>query len=354
MDVFLNAVATAVPPNDVHGAFLQIAPQFLKDPRERAVFSRMATRSGIEHRYSSLEPSAEADRHDVVGFYKTGNFPSTGARMARFKADAIVLLDKVLAELAKREGADWADGITHVVLATCTGFAAPWIDAHLVRAHGLAPTVQRLLIGFMGCNAALNAFGTAGNIVTANPEARVLVLNIELCTLHFQEGTPLATALTFMLFADGAAASIVSADPHGLQFERFASRIAPDSEEAISWHIGDSGFDMVLSGEVPRIVGDVSPAHVRALVDDPDEVALWAIHPGGRTILDAVERHCDLPPEALAVSRGVLRDFGNMSSATIPFVLNRMLEEPSQGRLGVSLGFGPGVSVEGMAFREVP
>lgn len=349
---FLNRVATVVPPNDVHAAFLEIAPQFLPDARERRIFDRMAARSGIEHRYSSLEPARTDDRYDIVGFYRAGAFPTTSQRMARFKQDALAMIDGALAELERLEGPRWADGLSHVIVATCTGFAAPWIDTHLVARHGIDPRVERLLIGFMGCNAALNAYRSAQHILRAEPAARVLVLNVELCTLHFQEQAPLQTALTFMLFADGVAASLVTAEPRGFRLEHFASRLASGTEELITWHIGDDGFDMVLSGEVPRAVAEISPGHVEALAEDPGEIELWAIHPGGRTILDAVERSCGLSESDLEDSRTVLRDFGNMSSATIPFVLARMLERPGRGRVGVSLGFGPGVSVEGMRFRE--
>lgn len=357
MQAYLNQIATAVPAYDVHMPYLQIAPQFLASDAERRCFAKMAQRSGISHRYSTLRPAEPSDWHssyDADGFYRPGAFPSTGQRMQRFAQEAPLLVDRAIADLAARSGPDWAHGITHLVICTCTGFAAPGLDHHLVTQHGLAPSVERTLIGFMGCNAAMNGYKTARHIVRSDPEARVLVLNVELCGLHFQENAPLTTALMFMLFADGAAAAIISADPTGLCLEAFRSDLLPDSQDRITWDIGDSGFDMWLSGQVPQTISRTLPGHFAALRTAAmgRDIELWAIHPGGRTILDAVESSLRLQPADLADSRQVLNDFGNMSSATLPFVLQRILAQPQSKRTGVAIGFGPGISVESMVFRE--
>lgn len=357
MPAYLNEIGTAVPTNDVHAPYLEIAPYFLPSESERKSFAKMAKRSGISHRYSTLEPadpSRWTDRYDAEGFYRPGAFPSTGERMRRYAREAPALVDGAIADLAARAGPGWADGLTHLVICTCTGFAAPGIDLHMVNAHGIPSTVERTLIGFMGCNAAINGYKTARHIVEANPKARVLVLNVELCGLHFQENAPLQTALMFMLFADGAAAALVTADPSGFALESFRSDMLPDSAGHITWDIGDNGFDMWLSGRVPRTIFKSLPGHFETLAADAGgrAIDLWAIHPGGRTIIDAVEAALDLAPDDVAYSRGVLNDFGNMSSATLPFVLQRMLSEPRAGRTGVAIGFGPGVSVESMVFSE--
>lgn len=351
MSPHLNAIGTAVPDNDVHDAFLHIVPDFLDDAKDRRLFDRMAARSGIEHRFSTLTAAVGRHGYDVAGFYRRGRFPSTGERMARFATDSLPLVDAALADLASTAGPDWAGGVTHLLLTTCTGFAAPWLDTHLIDRHGVRSTAERLQIGFMGCNAALNAFKAAGHIVRSEPAARVLVLNLELCTLHLQEAPTLHAALTFMLFGDGAAASIVSAEPTGLRLDGFASDIAPASRDKITWRIGDDGFDMWLSGEVPQIIAGTAAHHLRRRHRvDLAAVDLWAVHPGGRTILDAVERGCALSPDDLTDSRGVLRDYGNMSSSTIPFVLARQMKRARPGQAGLSIGFGPGLSIESMAF----
>ncbi|WP_285672083.1 type III polyketide synthase [Paralimibaculum aggregatum] len=360
MDAFLNAIGTGVPDHDIHAAFVDAVPGLLPGDKERKAFGKLAERSGIEHRYSSIEPVSPeemAERYCRDGFYRPGAFPTTGTRMRRFEQDSPALADRALADLSARLGHNAAEGVTHLVITSCTGFVAPGLDGHLIAKHGLDSRVERTLIGFMGCNAAMNGFKTARHIVRSEPEARVLTLNIELCTLHLQEitpDTPLNTALMFLLFADGAAASIVSAEPTGLRLDGFASDIAPETEDKITWNIGDDGFDMWLSGQVPRIIARTVPGHVAGLKAriEGGEVGLWAVHPGGRTILDAVASGLDLPEADLATSRSVLRDYGNMSSATLSFVLKRMLEAPQSGRAGIAIGFGPGLSIESMIFRE--
>ncbi|MAM60223.1 type III polyketide synthase [Maritimibacter sp. UBA3975] len=356
MPAYLNEIGTAVPVHDVHAPYLEIAPYFLPSETERRSFAKMAKRAGITHRYSTLEPadpSRWTDRYDAEGFYRPGAFPTTGERMKRYSREAPLLVDRALADLAKRAGGGWAEGLTHLVICTCTGFAAPGLDHHLVNAHGIPSTVERTLIGFMGCNAAINGYKTARHIVISDPSAKVLVLNVELCGLHFQENAPLQTALMFMLFADGAAAALVSAEPTGFELEAFRSDMLPDSRDHITWDIGDDGFDMWLSGRVPRTIFKNLPGHFETLAAAAGrDIDLWAIHPGGRTIIDAVEASLSLTPADVACSRGVLNDFGNMSSATLPFVLQRMLSQPRAGRTGVAIGFGPGVSVESMVFSE--
>lgn len=357
MPAYLNAIGTAVPEHDVHAPYLEIAPCFLQSESDRKSFAKMAKRAGISHRYSTLapaDPSRWTDRYDAEGFYRPGAFPTTGARMERYSREAPALVDRALADLAEQEGPDWAHGLTHLIICTCTGFSAPGIDHHMINAHGVPSTVERTLIGFMGCNAAINGYKSAHHIVASDPAARVLVLNVELCGLHFQENAPLQTALMFMLFADGASAALITSESRGFALDAFRSDMLPDSEGHITWHIGDNGFDMWLSGRVPRTIFKSLPGHFDTLAQAAEgrKIDLWAIHPGGRTIIDAVEASLNLTPDDVACSRGVLNDFGNMSSATLPFVLKRMLTAPHAGRTGVAIGFGPGVSVESMVFSE--
>lgn len=339
---FLNAIGTACPPHDVHQDFLAHAPALLATERERALFARMAERSGIAHRFSPLT-AAE-------GFYVPCAFPSTARRMRRYAAESLPLALAALAGLGARLGRDWREGLTHLILVSCTGFEAPGLDQRLIGAAGLDPRLERTVVGFMGCNAAFHALKLARHIVRSEPSSRVLVLNLELCTLHFQETPSLEQALCFMLFADGCSAALVSAEAQGLELERFRQETLPDGAELITWRIGDDGFDMRLSGQVPGAILRHLPAHLRAL-GAPD-AALWAVHPGGRSILDAVQLALGLPEAAMAPSRAVLHGHGNMSSATIMFVLARLLAAAGQGRRGVALGFGPGVGVESLLFRE--
>ena len=345
---FVNAVATAVPRHDVHRKFVDYAPRMLRDERARRLFGRMAERSGIEHRFSSLEPDPAPDRLDRGGFFAAGRFPDTAARMRRFERDALPLAEAAVAGLPQ----GWRRGLSHLVLTCCTGFYAPGLDLQLVERCGLDPGIERTLVGFMGCNAAFNGMKLARHIVRSEPRARVLMLNLELCTLHLQETEDLERLLSFLIFADGCAASLITAEPEGIELQRFASAVVPDSKEHIAWRIGGLGFDMHLSGQVPNAIGRGLPPHLEALLGGrpADSIELWAVHPGGRSVLDAVEQTVGLEPEALAASREVLRRYGNMSSATVMFVMERLLRGPAGD--GCGMAFGPGVSVESLLFRR--
>lgn len=350
---YLNAVGTAVPLHDFHTRFLEVGPNQLADPRHHKLFHRMAERSGIAARRSVLKPALSSSEYDNAGFYRPGEFPTTAPRMQKFETEAPLLAEAAVADLGERLGPNWQAGVNHLIVTCCTGFAAPGIDQHLVARFGLDPGIERTFVGFMGCSAAFNALKLARHIVRSEPRARVLCVNVELCTLHFQETGELDQTLLFLLFADGAAASLVSADPTGFSLDRFASAIVPDTRDAITWRVGDNGFDMRLSGQVPRHVEAAVPAHVAALLgqEPVESVALWAVHPGGRTILDAVESGLKLGGDALSASRSVLSRFGNMSSATIMFVLGALLDtRPAAGTRGVALGFGPGVGIESFSF----
>jgi alpha-pyrone synthase len=353
--VWLNAVGTATPPHDVHEKFVSIVPSMLDPGRDRRLFGRMADRSGIEHRYSVLEPDPDPESYDSGGFYRSGAFPGTEARMRLFDEHALPVALAATEDLGREEGPGWAAGVSHLIVTCCTGFAAPGVDSALVERLGLDPGVERTLIGFMGCNAAFNGLKLARHIVRSDPRARVLVVSLELCTLHLQETRELEKTLSFLIFADGCAAALVSAEPRGFRLDRFASTLWRDGQDLITWGIGMSGFDMHLSGDVPGALAEKLPAHAAELAGQrpKDEIASWAVHPGGRSILDAVEQGLELEREALGASRAVLRDYGNMSSATIMFVLKRMLGERREGP-GLAFGFGPGLSCESMAFEGVP
>ena len=269
--------------------------------------------------------------------------------MARFEAEAPALAEAACEALGL---AAEAAGITHLILATCTGFAAPGLDHWLIRRYGIPGHVERSVVGFMGCQAAINALKLAHHMVRSEPKARVLVVNLELCTLHLQPSSEIEQLLCFLLFADGCSAALVTAEPRGLAIEGFHAALVPEAADQITWRIGDGGFDMTLSGFVPLTLARALPDQSAAILAGAaaDAFDLWAVHPGGRSVLDAVGHGLSLPTEALDTSRAVLRDYGNMSSATVMFVLERMLRAP-RGQRGCALAFGPGLSAETMRFR---
>jgi predicted naringenin-chalcone synthase len=355
----INAIGTAVPPNDVHQAFHGLIDHMLPERRNRAIYERMAKRSGIEHRYSFVEPfvTDAGETTDTERFYSRGRFPSTARRMERYERWAPELALQAIDQLDHDIA---GQGITHVVVASCTGFVAPGLDQILIRRTGIDPSAERTLVGFMGCYAAVNALRLAHHIVRSTPEARVLVVNVELCTLHLQETEEVDRLLAMLLFSDGASAALVTAEPKGIALTDFRAAAIAGSDELITWRIGDQGFAMHLDGQVPiRIAEALERERTR---NDPGGILrgrptsdydLWAVHAGGRSILDAVERGLELPAHALEPSRTVLREKGNMSSATLMFVLARMMADRRDSdarRSGVAMAFGPGLAAETFRF----
>jgi alpha-pyrone synthase len=343
----IHAIGTAVPDHDVHAAFVDWATARLADRREQALFRRMADRSGIAHRYSVL-PRAEGGGSPVArgGFYDGGHMPSTAARMKVYGDAAPALALKAIDDLA---GQTSLDGITHLVVASCTGFVAPGVDQIIAARLGLPSNVERTLVGFMGCYAAVAALRVAHHIARSEPTARILVVTVELSTLHLQPATTIEPLLAMLQFADGAAAALVSAEPAGISVSDFFAATLPDSDDLIRWTIGDGGFEMHLSGEVP---GRIAQALANPdLLPTRGGNSIWAVHAGGRSILDAVEHGLELAQDALSASRAVLNRFGNMSSATLMFVLSALMAGDPIGD-GVAMAFGPGLAAEGFRFAS--
>jgi alpha-pyrone synthase len=354
---YINRIATGVPAHDVHTAFVRYALSLLNDDESSAtLLRRMARRSGIEHRYSCLAAAPEGQEGqvgpalDTEAFYVRGHFPDTAARMRLFETRAPELATKTIEKLGLEYS---SEPITHLLITCCTGFSAPGLDIEVVERCNLPGSVERTMIGFMGCYAAINALKLARHIVRSETNARVLILNLELCTLHLQETTDLAQLLCFLLFSDGCAASLVTSEPYGIALDSFKAMLLPDTRNLMSWNIRNHGFDMLLSGEVPAAIHDAlhtKSNEILAFAPSPP-AGLWAVHAGGRTILDAVERALNLGPAALAASRDILRRYGNMSSATVMFVLENLMRSAATGTSGCAMSFGPGLTAETMLFR---
>jgi predicted naringenin-chalcone synthase len=350
--VYLNNISTAVPPNDVHETFVAYAPNLLNAESDRKKFRILTRRSQIEHRYSVLRPHPQATQFDADDFYRPGEFPATSGRMALYKKNALPLATQAIDQL----GIDSIrDKITHVIVTSCTGFYAPGLDQDIIRHYKLNLSVERTIVGFMGCQAAINAMKLAYHTVRSQPHAHVLIVNLELCTLHLQNLDDIDQIMSFLIFADGCAASLVSADNRtGMEILGFHSSIMQESREHITWHIGDTGFNMVLARAVPSTIADGIGPYMDSIPGDhtAEDIAYWAVHPGGRAILDAVETGLGLSKSALSSSREILRKFGNMSSATVMFVLQDILHNKATPGLGYALAFGPGLTAEGMVFQK--
>ncbi len=353
MTAHINRIGTAVPPHDVHQDFVAFVRAGLPDRRHAALFDRMVALAEIDHRFSVLQPgpSPHGQELDVDGFYRRGAFPSTTARMQRFRQDALVLALQAIDRLGL--GDDRA-AVTHLIVASCTGFTAPGLDFQILRDAGLPDTTERTMVGFMGCFAAVNALKLARHIVRSEPHAKVLVVNLELCSLHLQDDWRIEKLLSFLLFGDGAAACLVSAQPAGLALDRFAHRHHPADRAAdhlATWATAAS--TCTSPARCPATSAAGCEANPMTLLGNhaAAEIAFWAVHAGGRSILDAVQAGLGLPEKSLRFSRDVLRAFGNMSSATLVFVLDRILRQPAAGN-GIAMAFGPGLTVETFSFHR--
>jgi len=356
----IHSIATAVPPlrytQERIGAFMEEAVP--GDERSRRLLRRMYSQSGIAYRHSVLGDLAGDVTEpfftpDGAGRWRT---PTTGQRNARFSRAAPALFVDVARDALARSGLTPAD-VTHVVTVSCTGFFNPGPDFHVVRGLGLSEQTQRVHVGFMGCYALFPALKVAEAFCRADARAVVLLVSVELCSLHIQLKADHDAMLGGCLFGDGAGAMVVSArTPRAAQtaltIRALGGLLLPDSAGAMAWSIGDDGFDIVLSSYVPDLIqAHIQPAiatWLQAQAFALPQVARWAIHPGGRAILDKTAMALGLAPDALAVSRGVLHDVGNLSSATLFFVLERMLlAAPAQtGEAICGLAFGPGLTVE--------
>ncbi len=318
--------------------------------------------SGIETRYSVLE-----DYGRTEGFHFFENtpglepFPSTKRRLELYRKHALsVSVEAVLKCLSPLT--DFRkDSITHLIVVSCTGMYAPGLDIDLVKAMGLNSSIERTSINFMGCYAAFNALKLAAAACAARPDAKALIVCTELCSIHFQKENTDDNFLANALFGDGSAALLVEPIPRtglSLQLESFHCELATEGEHDMTWTVGDLGFEMRLSSYVPEVVRSGIKNLTRSLFDkihqNFSDVAYFAIHPGGKKILEAIESELGLTKEQNKYSYEVLKKFGNMSSPTVLFVLHEVsknLKATDDGKRILSFAFGPGLTLESMVLK---
>lgn len=350
MTAAIVGIGTALPAHVVtrDASVAWLARALRGDPAAARLAERVVSGSGIDTRWTCVPTFSRTGDALLLGCLS----PPTSVRMRAFRE----LAPPLAAEACRRAltSARTAPGeITHLVVVTCTGFFAPGPDADLVSLLGLRADVERTVVGFMGCHAAFNGLRVARQHVESRAGGKALLVCVELCSLHFRPDPSPDNVVACALFADGAAAVVVAADDDALaQLGASAALIEEGTRRDMGWEIGDDGFRMTLSSYVPRLVSApladfVAPLAARG-------TSSWCVHPGGRAILDHVEDALSLPPDALASSRAVLRDVGNVSSGTVLFVLERELLRTREGDRGVMLGFGPGLTLEGSAFVRGP
>jgi predicted naringenin-chalcone synthase len=371
MHTVVESIATGNPPlrkpQPEAAAFMQQIER-LPDPLRNRL-PALYKRSAIDYRYSCVDDYGEDDPEAFTFFpenWELSPAPSTRERNEKYREAAIPLAEDVAGRALDASDTD-ADEITHVVAVSCTGFFAPGLDIELVKRLDLPASTERTFIGFMGCYAAFNALRVAHSFCQSRPDARVLVVCTELCTLHFQIDDTLESVVVNSLFSDGAAAAVLSSrserDAKGrLAYVDGQSRLDDDSMEDMTWAIGNTGFLMGLSSRVPDVIADHLSGYVDGLLGAndraPADMDFWAIHPGGRAVVERAQEVLGLAPEDVQPSLEVLRRYGNMSSPTILFVLQRILQQQAQGDgappdRGVAMAFGPGLTIEGAFFERV-
>ncbi len=350
-------LGTAVPPFSIQQpAAAELASRLKVARGEERLVSIAYRRSGVSSRHSVVLEGPVTDEVPQ-SFYPAALDdldlgPTTGERIRRYEQEAAKLAGAAVTNALRDSGVAAAE-ITHLITVSCTGFSAPGFDLELMRDFKLRPGVSRTHLGFMGCHGLLNGLRVASAYHAADPSAKVLVVALEVCTVHQQYTSDPGQIIANALFADGAAAIVcgtpASGSPAGWQLLRNGSHVVADSEDAMSWRIGDHGFAMTLAPSVPKLIGEL----LRPWLTDwlrksglqLGDIRHWAVHPGGPKILQAVQDCLNLPANALATSHRVLSEFGNMSSPTLAFILQRLQRTPTAGPC-VMLGFGPGLTIE--------
>ncbi len=337
----------------------KITEMFRLNPEQSDQVHQIYQNSAISTRHSILEDyGKQRGDWEFWGNDYPYSIPGTSQRNALYKQEAPALASRASQGALQNWGGKPSE-ITHVISISCTGVMAPGIEFLLIKQLGLQPTVRRLGINMMGCFGAFKGLEIANAIAKENPHHRILVVCTELCSLHLQADQSHDTLLANALFADGAAAVIVGNKPHANETPLFSiignhSLSLDNTLDKMSWEVGDQGFFMHLSSYVPPLI----KRHVQSLVTPllKDKASIeecdWPIHPGGKSILHAIERALNLKEHQTKASWEVLRNYGNMSSATFLFVLENLFQQKSTNQWAVGIGFGPGLSMEGILLQK--
>lgn len=359
MEIAITAIGTA---NPTFKQSQKNAAELISDvlhlkPAEKRLLKSIYKSTGIEYRHSVIR-----DYCKTLGefeFFPNDPdlaFPSTALRMQLYKENALPLALHAIDDCFTRHGTIRPADITHVITISCTGMYAPGLDIEIVQKLQLPSSTQRTAINFMGCYGAFNGLKVANAICQSNPKAKVLMVSVELCSLHFQKNISKDNLIANAIFADGAAAVLLESQhqqPVSLTLKSFYCDLLPQTQQEMAWHIADSGFDIALSSYVPDAIENGIAIFMERLLKQsdlkPSDIDFYAIHPGGSKILQASESALGITAEQNQYSYSILRNFGNMSSATVLFVLKAIwdnLKPSDAGKHIFSCAFGPGLTLE--------
>ncbi len=369
MSSCITAIGTANPPYKIPQKTIYhfMVGAFGLNETHTSRLKQIYDHSGIDYRYSVIPDFGKNKKDNHTFFANTPNmepFPGTSQRLKIYQNEAINIAATAAKNCLGSFKKDLTKDITHLITVSCTGMHAPGIDIELVAKLGLNKHTERTCINFMGCYGSLNALKVADYICRANVHAKVLIVSIELCTLHFQKESTLDNWVANSLFSDGAAAVLVENIAHKtginsyLTLDTFYTEFVHEAKDEMGWYVGDTGFEMKLTAKVSKQI----KRHIKPITDQLlakaglnfDQISRFAVHPGGRKILEAAEEALGFTKEKNKFSYAVLRDYGNMSSATILFVLKKLLEDPEVKKKEniLSFAFGPGLTVESMILQR--
>jgi predicted naringenin-chalcone synthase len=361
MKIAVTAIGTANPTYRNHQlatAELIIAGLNLK-PAQKRLLRSVYKATGIEYRHSVLSDYCKTPgQFEFFPNDPDDSYPTTSERMKIYKDNALKLAITAIQNcLANLDNFDFSE-ITHLITVSCTGMYAPGIDIEIVQQLNLNSSTKRTAINFMGCYGAFNGMKVADAICKADSHATVLMVCVELCTIHFQKNMTLDNIISNSIFSDGAAAVLIQANPKCkkyLSLEKFHCDLLPKTSQEMAWHIGDNGFDIVLSSYVPDVIQSGIAAFTISLLNqykfNLSDIDFFAIHPGGLKILQACEKSLSITEKQNKYSYQVLKNYGNMSSATILFVLKAIWDDMTQqdhNKNIFSCAFGPGLTLESM------
>lgn len=365
MSTYITSIGTAVPDytfdQSLIGEFMAEAAKLT--PEERIKLRALYRASGIKQRHSVIRDYGTT--WEDFKFFPANTdlepFPTVRDRMALYEKEALPLAIKAVKNCLSNLQNNESKNITHLITVSCTGMYAPGLDIELLQALNLPGSTQRTCINYMGCYAAFNALKVADSICRANSNAKVLVICLELCTIHFQKSKNWDHLLSNALFSDGASAALIQSKPVGkvnLSVESFYCDIEPAGKNDMAWNISDFGFEMTLSSYIPELVkGGIASLTANLLKNrftPVGKIDFYGIHPGGKKILESIEEELGLSKEDNKYAYKVLRDYGNMSSATVLFVLKEIMEDLTKddnNKNILSFAFGPGLTLESMFLK---
>ncbi len=356
-------IATASPPYKVSQqlAASELKKRMIGSNAAGRLIEMAASHSGIDERYIVI-PDAEESAQEK--FYSSnGNYitPDTKQRMDQYEQWSKSLSRDAVRKLLDQTGFN-AKELNKLITISCTGFFAPGLDYYLINEFGFPQTIRRTNIGFMGCAASIIGFGSVLEAMNSQQDTNVLLVSVEICSLHLQLEPSRDNILANMVFADGCGAALLS------NSEKYSSKaklnllytnsiLFDNSSKYMGWKIGNYGFEMVLSSELPKIIlNEAAPALIKILDGhniNYREIRHWALHPGGRAILDSLQNGLNLSDDKMTASRTVLRRYGNLSSASILFVMKELLNsgDINKDELCCAVAFGPGLTMETAVFK---